>query len=179
MTKNNIIELLSYLSSCYSNRLKFPKSDKRENQMMVEVWHDFLKYYDQELINLAVKKLVINNSKWPPSVGEIIKEVKNIQKAPEDKLSPGMAWSLVLSAVRKYGYYNCKEAMESLPPKVRETVEHFGGFASICHSKQNDIHVKNQFFRLFKEVNRHNRDLEYLPKEFREELLLISNKTFR
>ncbi|MCC3146063.1 hypothetical protein LJ207_12150, partial [Halanaerobium sp. Z-7514] len=82
MTKNNIIELLSYLSSCYSNRLKFPKSDKRENQMMVEVWHDFLKYYDQELINLAVKKLVINNSKWPPSVGEIIKEVKNIQKAP-------------------------------------------------------------------------------------------------
>ncbi|ADQ13713.1 replicative helicase loader/inhibitor [Halanaerobium hydrogeniformans] len=175
MTKNNIIELLSYLSNCYSGRMKFPKSDKRENKMMVEVWYDFLKSYDREIIDLAAKKLVINNSKWPPSVGEIIKEVKNLQKAPEEKLSPGMAWSLVLSAVRKYGYYNSKEGMESLPPKVRETVEHYGGFASICHSEENNVYVKNQFFRLFKEVNRHNRDLEYLPPGLKKELFLISS----
>jgi hypothetical protein len=174
MNKQHIIELLTYLSNCYSGKFKFPKPDQRNNQMLINDWHDLLKYYSVELVNKAAKKLVVNNHDWPPSVGAIVHEIELIKQPPENRITAGMAWKLVMKAVRKYGYYKPKEAMESLPPKVRATVEHFGGFAEICHTKENDSFVKNHFHKLYNEVTRYDKDLQYLPEEFRQELIYIS-----
>jgi hypothetical protein len=176
MDKQQVIKLLTYLSNCYNNKFKFPKADQQANQMKIEVWHDLLKYYDNELVTAAAKKKILNDSSWPPSVGEIVHQVELITQSPEDRISAGMAWNMVLKAVRKYGYYKPKEAMQSLPPKVREAVEHFGGFNAVCHSKENDSYAKTHFHKLYKEVIRHNKDMQYLPEKFKEELLLISEK---
>lgn len=171
MNKKNVIKLLTYLNHCYPGKFKFPKKSKLENEMLIEVWHDLLKFYNYQIVINIIKKLIINNGHWPPSVGEIVKELEKNKLPGEEKISAGQAWSLVLTAVRKYGYYNAGQAMDSLPPKVRATVEHFGGFTAICHSEANNNFVRSHFNKLYQEVNRQNEELRYLPQTVRDELL--------
>ncbi|RCW57327.1 replicative helicase loader/inhibitor [Halanaerobium sp. ST460_2HS_T2] len=171
MIKKEIIKLLTYLNHCYPGKFKFPKTSKRENEMLIEVWYDLLKFYDNKCVISVLKKIIINSGHWPPSVGEIVKEVERIKLPAEAKITAGEAWNLVLRAVRRYGYYRAGEAMKSLPPKVRETVEHFGGFTAICHSDCNNNYVRSHFMKLYKEVNRCQEEFMYLPAAVRDELL--------
>lgn len=175
MEKSEIIKILSYLNNCYGNRFKFPKENDPASTMMVEVWHDFLKYYQYQLVSAAVKKLIINQPKWPPTPGEIAKEVEMIKLPAEAKITAGEAWHLALKAVHSYGYYNSRKGMESLPECVREAVRNFGGFAALCHSEDNN-YVKSSFMKIFKEVALKDQENRYLPKPFKEQLLLISKQ---
>lgn len=178
MEKSECIKILSYLNNCYNNRFKFPKpndKDGTKTKLMVEVWFDLLQYYEYQLVVAAVKKLIINRPQWPPTPGEIIKEAESLKLPDQDKITAGEAWYLALEAVHKYGYYNPKEGMESLPPAVREAVRNFGGFAALCHSQDNNF-VKNQFIKLFEEVELKRKDTSYLPKPFKKKLLLISEE---
>jgi hypothetical protein len=176
MTKADVIKLLTYLNHCYPGKFKFPKTDKRENKVLIQIWYDFLKLYDPKTVNSIIKKLIITGGPWPPNVGEIVKEIEILKLPAEEKITAGEAWSLVLRAVQIYGYYNSGAAMRSLPAKVRETVEHFGGFAAICHSETNNNYVRSNFLKLYQEVNRENEDLMYLPDTIRDELLKSAQK---
>jgi hypothetical protein len=92
MEKSEIIKILSYLNNCYSNRFKFPKpNDEDGTKLMVEVWHDLLKYYQYQLVVAAVKKLIINRPHWPPTPGEIVKEVEMLKLPDEAKITAGEA----------------------------------------------------------------------------------------
>ena len=176
MQKSECIKLLSYLNNCYNNRFIFPKpNDKPATDLMVEVWFDLLRYYQYQLVVAALKKLIINQPEWPPTPGEIVREVEKLMLPEDAKISAGEAWYLALEAVRKYGYYNSKEGMESLPPAVREAVRNFGGFTALCHS-QDTSYVKNQFIKLYQEVELKRKDTAYLPKPFKKKLLLISEE---
>lgn len=178
MEKSECIKILSYLNNCYNNRFKFPKANDKDGtrtKLMVEVWYDLLQYYEYQLIVAALKKLIINRPEWPPTPGEIVKEVERLTMPEQSKITAGEAWHLALKAVHKYGYYNPKKGMESLPPAVRETVRNFGGFAALCHS-QDTSYVKNQFIKLFQEVELKRKDTAYLPKPFKKKLLLISEE---
>jgi len=142
---------------------------------MIEVWYDLLQYYEYQLIVAALKKLIINRPQWPPTPGEIVKEAESLKLPDQARITAGEAWYLTLEAVHKYGYYKPKEGMEFLPPAVREAVRNFGGFAALCHS-QDTSYVKNQFIRLFEEVEVKKKDTVYLPKPFKKNLLLISEE---
>ncbi|RAK12539.1 loader and inhibitor of G40P protein [Halanaerobium saccharolyticum] len=172
MKKSEIIKILSYLNNCYNNRFKFPKADDDSSTMMVEVWYDLLKSYQYQLVVAAVKKLIINQPQWPPTPGEIVKAIEILKQPESAKITAGEAWYLALKAVRKFGYYNPGEAMESLPPAVREAVRNFGGFTALCHSQETS-YVKNQFIKIYQEVNFKRKDTAYLPRPFKEKLLLI------
>ena len=176
LNKKDIIKLLTYLNHCYPGKFNFPKKSKRENEMLIEVWYDLLKQYDNKKMSCVIKKIVVNNGHWPPSVGEIVKEIEKINTPTSDKITAGAAWMLVLNAVRKFGYYNAKEGMDSLPKKVRETVEHFGGFTAICHSEANNNYVRSHFMKLYQEVNRYNEEYMYLPISVKNELLESTSK---
>lgn len=175
MKKNEIVRMLSYMNYNYSGRFKFPKQNRKDTQMMIEVWHDFLKQYDYELVIKVIKKLMITSPKWAPSVGEVVREIKIITQPPENKLTGGEAWGLALRAVRRYGYYNAEEGMNYLPKKVRDAVEHFGGFRTLCHSDERNGFTRRQFIRLYKEVDRKDSELAYLPDKLKKELLEIEN----
>ncbi|MFW6280954.1 MAG: replicative helicase loader/inhibitor [Halanaerobium sp.] len=176
MQKSECIKLLSYLNNCYNNRFVFPKpNDKPATDLMVEVWFDLLKYYQYQLVVAALKKLIINKPEWPPTPGEIVREAEKLMLPEAAKISAGEAWHLALEAVHKYGYYNSKKGMESLPPAVREAVRNFGGFAALCHSQDTSF-VKNQFIKLYQEVELKRKDTAYLPKPFKKKLLLISKE---
>ena len=173
MKKSECIKILSYLNTCYNNRFKFPKADDEDGtDLIIEVWYDLLQYYDYRLVVAAVKKLIINKPQWPPTPGEVVREAEKLKLPGKAKITAGKAWYLALEAVRKHGYYNAKDGMESLPPAVREAVQNFGGFAALCHS-QDTSYVKNQFMKIYQDVISKNQETAYLPKPFKEKLLLI------
>jgi len=178
MEKSECIKILSYLNNCYNNRFKFPKAndeDGTRTKLMIEVWFDLLQYYEYQLVVAALKKLIINKLQWPPTPGEIVKEVEKLILPDSAEISAGEAWYLALEAVRIYGYYNPKAGMESLPPAVREAVRNFGGFTTLCHSQDTSF-VKNQFIKLFEEVELKRKDTAYLPQAFKKKLLLITKE---
>lgn len=176
MKKSEVIKILSYLNNCYSNRFKFPKeNDDQADEMMIKVWHDLLKHYQYQLVVAAVKKLIINQPKWPPTPGEIVQEVEMLKLPDEAKITAGEAWFLAIEAVRKHGYYNSKEGMDSLPDSVREAVRNFGGFAALCHSEDNN-YVKDRFIKIYQEIDLRNKETLYLPEPFKKKLLLISEQ---
>ena len=176
MQRSECIKILSYLNTCYNNRFKFPKpNDEEGTDLMIEVWFDLLKYYEYPLVVAALKKLIIVKPQWPPTPGEIVKEIEKLIQPDSAKISAGEAWYLALEAVRKYGYYNSKQGMESLPPAVREAVRNFGGFAALCHSQDTSF-VKNQFIKLYQEVDLKRKENTLLPKPFKKKLLLISEE---
>jgi len=178
MEKSECIKILSYLNNCYNNRFKFPKANDKDGtatKLMVEVWYDLLQYYEYQLVVAALKKLIINRPQWPPTPGEIVQVAEKLMLPDASKISAGEAWYLALEAVHKHGYYNCKDGMDSLPPAVREAVRNFGGFAAFCHSQDTSF-VKNQFIKIYQEVELKRKDTAYLPKPFKKKLLLISEE---
>jgi len=66
--------------------------------------------------------------------------------------------------------------MNFLPEKVRDAVEHFGGFRILCHSDENIGYARSQFIRLYNEITRKDREFSYLPDRLREELHEIENR---
>lgn len=176
MKKSECIKILSYLSNYYNNRFQFPKNnDDDGTEMMIEIWFDLLQYYNYPLAAETLKKLVINHSEWPPTPGDLIKEIEKAKMPKEAKIPSSEAWHLALQAVRKYGYYNPKEGMDSLPPTVREAVRNFGGFTALCHSQDNS-YVKSQFMKIYQEVKLKNEETAYLPAAFQEKLLLLTEE---
>ncbi|MGM0549345.1 MAG: replicative helicase loader/inhibitor [Bacillota bacterium] len=170
MQKPEVVQLLSYLNGCY-NSFNFPKNNEAENKLIIEIWTDFLQYYNKDLVYSVLKKIIIHHNNYPPQVGEIVREIERSKLSTEEKLNAGDAWALVLKAVRKYGYYRAAEALDSLPPAVRKAVENFGGFNAICHSQSNDSYIRTQFMNIYNQIKKEREEYQLLPAALKQELL--------
>ena len=75
----------------------------------------------------------------------------------------GEAWQEVLNAIRKYGSYQEKEALESMDETTRRVVNRLG-FRNICTSEE--IQVDRANFRMIyeQEVQREKQDAQIPPK---------------
>jgi hypothetical protein len=175
MQKKEVVQLLSYLNCCYQQSFKYPKKDAKESKLILEVWFDFLQYYEQELVFRIVKKIVINHNSYPPQIGEIVREIECSKLKAEDKISAGKAWALVLKAVHKFGYYRPGAGMDSLPETVKKAVEQFGGFTVICHSQSNSTYVRSQFMQIYQNLKREKEEYQLLPEALERELLTDKN----
>jgi len=175
MKKKEVVQLLSYLNSCYNN-FNFPKNNAVENKLLIEVWTDFLQYYKAELVYKIIKKIVIHHNNYPPQVGEIVKEIENSKLSAEDKITAGDAWSLVLKAVGKYGYYRAHTAVKSLPPAVSKAVNNLGGFTAICHSQSNNSYLRAQFISSYNQIKKRREEYQLLPTALKKELLAEKTK---
>ena len=57
------------------------------------------------------------------------------------------AWGRVIHAVRYYGSWDTKKAIESLDPLTRKVVKNFGGFERICDLEYKDMDILRSNFR--------------------------------
>lgn len=169
MTKEQVLGLLKYINSYYRNRFELP-NNKDELKAIVVTWHDFLSEIDYSKAQIAVKKLMVEKE-WPPTPGEIAREVKKLQAPKEDRLTAGEAWEMVLKAIRKYGVlYGTKEAEASLPRKVLKAVNAIGGLKNIGMSDENDTYFMNQFYRVYNDVSQAIDEYDRLPDGIRREV---------
>ena len=89
----------------------------------------------------SAKKIMINEV-FAPNLATLSKYCSETS-TPID-IEPEEGWGLVQKAIRRYGYMQADEAMQSLPPIVQRAVLAVGGFQGICESCEIGI-IRGQF----------------------------------
>lgn len=125
MDKKEFAMFASALRTYYSKENLLP------NSQAMELWFRQLMDIPYPVAEATLNKWVATN-KWSPSIAEIRELAAEIQngKLPDW----GEAWEETCKAISRYGYYRPKEALASLSPLTRKTVERLG-FTNLCLSE--------------------------------------------
>ena len=135
-------------------RTYYPRESILPNQQAMELWYRELKDIPFPVAEAALRKWVATN-KWSPSIAEIREMTVNVTQG--DEPTWGEAWEKALHAVRRYGMYRPKEALDSLDPLTRRCVENVG-FREMCMSE--NIAVERANFRMIYETLAERRKTE-------------------
>lgn len=92
-------------------RTYFPREQILPNKEAMELWYQELQDIPQETAITCLRKWVSLN-KWSPSIAEIREMCAVIVNGEPRTWQDG--WDAVLTAIRKFGYYNPKDAMDYL-----------------------------------------------------------------
>lgn len=141
-------------------RTYYPREKLLPNEQAMELWFNQLQDLPYDIATLTLNKWVATN-KWSPSIADIREQAAGITHgAPRDW---GEAWQEVLNAIRKYGSYQEKEALESMDETTRRVVNRLG-FRNICASEE--IQVDRANFRMIyeQEIQREKQDAQIPPK---------------
>lgn len=170
MTEEELVKIMTVFDNAYPNRFGYLQKDKDDRKFMRKTWMMFLREVPYEVGSTAAKKLIVEN-KYPPSINDFMEKIDEVKNP--DKLNGDEAYALVMKAVRKYGRYNVKEAMESLPPICKRAVDLFGGFESMCNisgDPNEELFAKKQFKRIYDTQQERQDNYEKLPASAKEEL---------
>ena len=174
MKRTELIKLLKFFNSYYQKKFEYPKDDTDDTKLMQETWYMFLKEYDYSIIRIAAKKLAINKE-WPPTPGEIVKEVENLQKSPEDKLTAGEAWEIVIGAISKYGYFHHPgKVKEEIPDKALRAAEAVG--LNLIARQGGESFVMNSYMKVYRNIADKREKLECLPESVQDEVKQLEDK---
>lgn len=132
---------------CMALRTYFPRENILLNKEAMRLWYDSLRDIHYDVLSAALQKWVQTN-KWSPSIAEIREVAATVVNGETTPWSD--AWETVQMAIRRYGYYSQKEAMESLDPLTRRCVENMG-FVNLCMSERPDLDRAN--FRMIYETH--------------------------
>lgn len=164
MTKPEVIKLLGMLAAAYPNM-------KEINSLQVELWHDCLKDVDKDVALAAIKKNILE-SPFPPTIADIRNQLSEVTTPESERLDGASGWGEVIKAIKEYGYYREKEALESMTPVTRKVVKYMG-WQEICHSEKPDV-VRGQFLKMYEIVGERERQSRLLPLDFKEEITQIA-----
>lgn len=123
----------------------YPREQLLPNNQAMELWFRQLQDIPYEVAEAGLNKWVATN-KWSPSIADI-REMSTTVTAG-DIPDWGNGWEQVLRAIREYGSYNIKKAMDSFDPITRKCVERIG-FKNICMSE--NISADRANFRMIYE----------------------------
>ena len=112
-------------------RTFYPKENILPNKEAMALWYRELHDLPFPVAEAALRKWVSTN-KWSPSIAELRETAANVQNG--DIPDWGEGWEQVCKAIRKYGYYEPRKAMEMLDPLTRKCVERLG-FVNLCMSE--------------------------------------------
>lgn len=112
-------------------RTFYPRENLLPNNQAMELWFRELQDISPQVAEAALRKWVQTN-KWPPSIADI-REMATTVSMPEIP-DWGEAWESACKAIRRFGFYRQKEALDSLDPLTRKAVERLG-FRDLCVSE--------------------------------------------
>ena len=138
MTKEQTMMLLGIISELYPRFIKAPTA------MTIDIWHDMLGDLDFELAQVAVKKHTATST-FPPTVAEIRAAAVYVSGAQIP--SEGEAWSNVMSAIRRYGFYRQLDALASLDDMTRKSVKAIG-WGVLC-TTEDIMATRAHFFKIY------------------------------
>jgi len=109
----------------------WPGKQIMQSKFEINLWFRALCDLDYQICQMALLEL-ITQSVFPPSIAEIRAKYAEYTHPPVK--TSGEAWEDVRMAVRKYGFYQPEEALNSLDPLTRQAVQSIG-FQTICMSE--------------------------------------------
>src|SRR5690554_307656 len=116
MEKSEVVLIHTALSIAY------PKLAEPD-EATVDMWHKALADVDYKVAEVAVQKLILENV-FPPSIAEVRAAIVEIMSPAIP--TPAEAWGEVEKAMRLYGYYRAKEALDSMSNITKQTVKCMG-----------------------------------------------------
>lgn len=112
-----------------------------------QLWHKMLCDLDYAVLDNAIMQYIATE-KFPPTIADIRKLASGVTS--EEPLSWGDAWEQVIRAIRKHGYMNELEALNSMDPLTRKCVKRLG-WQNICMSE--NISADRANFRMIYEAD--------------------------
>lgn len=161
MNLNETSRILSVLAAAY------PRFQVDEAGVTLKVWHRMLKDIDYKAAQLAAEKLILE-SPFPPSIADIRKAAAEVMTPPEERINSAQAWGEVEKAIRCFGYYREKEALESMSPRTAKVVKYMG-WQEICLSDQPGV-ARGQFLKMYKTVSEREEKEKLLPISLKHEI---------
>jgi len=163
MTKGEVAKLLAVLAAAY------PKFEVDE--VKVQVWYEMLGDLEYSVANIAIKKLIMQNT-FPPAIAEVRKAA--IEISSPRGLTAAEAWGEVVKAVRNYGYYRGEEALASLSPTTAQIVRYIG-WREICMSEDIGV-IRGQFLRMYEQIATREQEKQLLPLTMQTEIKKLAKK---
>lgn len=151
-------------------RTYFPREALLPNNQAMELWFRQLQDIPYPVAEAALNKWVATN-KWSPSIAEIRElsaEIKN-GRLPDW----GEAWDETCKAIKRFGFYRPKEALESLSPLTRETVNRLG-FTNLCMS-ENPTADRANFRTCYEIVAKREQQAQILSLPLQETIKQLSD----
>ena len=168
MTKGEMARLLAVLAAA------FPRFEVDDLKM--QVWYEMLGDLDYTVANMAIKKLIMQNT-FAPAIAEV-------RKAATELLNPRQvtgseAWGEVTMAIRTYGYYREAEALASMSPTTAQVIKHMN-WREICTSEEPTGVLRGQFLRMYEQVSTREREQQLLPEGLQRQIdQLVAKKDLR
>ena len=141
MNKEQFVKAMTYLAIAY---------DKEFNQEQLNVWYEFFKNDDFNVLRQAIKSVILK-SKYLPSIAELKEEINYINN-PQLKISADDEWLKIEDAIREYGIYNSEDALSNMSTLTKKAIRMLGGWDTICMSQEGDWLRKN-FISIYNSLN--------------------------
>lgn len=141
MTKKEFVYL------ALAMRAYFPKEKNLlPNEQAIELWYYQLKDLDYKVAEAALNKWAATN-KWSPTIADIRETAADITigELPDW----GEAWQEVTFAIKRFGSYRAGDALKSLSPLTKKSVERLG-YMQLCASE--NIAADRANFRMIYET---------------------------
>lgn len=165
MNRKEIINLLAIATA------NFPSMQERDMKPTAVLWENALSDITYDVAEKALLK-VLSTSKFFPTIAEIREAAAQItQPRQMDAIE---AWGLIVDAIRKYGFYREKEAMESLPEDVAQMAKRFT-WRELCLSENPDT-LRAQFRMAWEAQSKRKKEIQALPQEIREAIEGLTEK---
>lgn len=168
MTREEFLVLVKGMKAVYAEPKFLP------DKAAFDVWYGLLSDLPYETANAAIQSYMMTETK-PPTIADIRKAAAKVT-APEIPAS-GEAWKKVLQAVRRFGFYQQREALESLDPLTREAAERFG-FRELCDINASDSGIaRGQFMKIYDQLANRKKEDAVLPIGMHEEIARLRQQT--
>ena len=134
----------------------YPRDKLLQTNEAKKLWFRQLEDIPYKLAEAGVQKWVSLN-KWSPTIADIREMATSVSLGSIPDW--GEAWREVQLAIRKFGSYRVGDAMETLSPLTRKTVDRIG-FMNLCMSENESADRAN--FRMIYEqlANRQKQDAQ-------------------
>ena len=124
----------------------------------MELWFRQLEDIPYDLAEIALTKWVATN-KWSPTIADIREQAASVVSGEKPLWSDG--WEEVVRAIKNYGSYGQKEAMESMSEITRMAVRRMG-YIDLCRS-ENPVADRANFRMIFEQIAEREQKQNQLP----------------
>ena len=154
MTKQEFAYIALAMQSYYTK-----EKNLLPDERAIELWYRQLQDLDYKVVEAALNKWAATN-KWSPTIADLREMAASITMG--ELPDWGEAWYEVTTAIRRYGSYRAGDAMKSLSPLARKTVERIG-YMQLCVSE--NIAADRANFRIvYEQLQNREKQQAQLPE---------------
>jgi hypothetical protein len=162
------VEVIKLIGICSANYRNWPEEGKEEAVTML--WLKMLEDTPFFIAEAAIEKYIAE-SVYPPTIADVRARIADITVFREK--TPIEAWGDVKTAIRQFGSYNEKKAMDSLGGVTRKVVEAIG-FRTLCLS-EDEMADRAHFLKVYDILAKREREDALMLQSTKDTMLRIQN----